>query len=64
MNNKKRPILWKDITVVLLVKSTLFFFIWLLFFSNPNSKYINTNQAYVDHLMSQPVSKQTNKEEN
>lgn len=52
MNNKKRPILWKDITLALIVKGIFFFLIWILFFSHPASERINTNQAYVDHLLS------------
>jgi hypothetical protein len=52
----KRPILWKDICVVLVIKGIIFFFLWLIFFSNPNYKHINTNQAYVDHILGQPAS--------
>jgi hypothetical protein len=51
----KQPILWKDICLVLVIKGIIFFSLWFIFFSNPNSKHINTNQAYVDHLLSQPT---------
>ena len=52
MNHKKRPLLWKDLTVALLVKGIFFFLIWFFFFSHPASEHINTNQAYVAHLLS------------
>jgi hypothetical protein len=52
MNNKKRPLLWKDITIALVIKGIFFFLIWFLFFAHPASEHINTNQAYVDHLLS------------
>lgn len=44
--------LWLDLTFVLIIKATLFFFLWLMFFAHPAAEYINTNQIYVDHLLS------------
>lgn len=52
MKKKRDPILWKDITVALIIKGIFFFVIWLLFFSHPAAEHINTNQMYVDHLLS------------
>jgi len=50
----KKHVLWKDITLVLIIKGLLFFVLWLVFFSHPNSQHINTNQAYVNHLLAKP----------
>lgn len=60
-NNKnlKKPVLWKDITWVLIVKGILFFIIWLIFFSHPASKHINSNKIFVEHLLSQTQTKES-----
>jgi len=57
VKNKKnpiltKPVLWKDITIVLIIKGILFVLLWTIFFSHPAAEHINTNQAYVDHLLS------------
>lgn len=59
MQKPKKNILWKDITKVLIIKGILFFILWLVFFSHPASDHINNNKVFVDHLLSQPTTKES-----
>ena len=52
-HTSKKYVLWKDITLILIIKGILFFILWFIFFSHPNSQHINTNQAYVNHLLNE-----------
>lgn len=47
----KKTNLTKELIIILMIKSVMLTLIWYFCFSHPAAEHINTNQAYVDHLL-------------